>query len=228
MPLPEAAAITNMLLKPLGEAVFEIGKLRFDKTRRTITFPAWVNSSGGPIEYFLVTTYGKVHESVLRTEAEPLHLQLAMLLLDAKGDPDALRKFLPGAASPQAPSVRAPVSDPGTQVLNGDPVQIEVSWTAEGKPVKCPAEQLVFNQATAKALASRKWVYNGSVIIDGLFSAQREGSVISLITDAAALINNVARGHENDNIWTINTNRVPRINTPVEVTIKLKSLPSSR
>jgi hypothetical protein len=223
LPPPEASVLTNMVFRPVGAGVFELGKLRFDKKQRTITFPALVNSSGGPIEYFLVTAYGKTHESVLRTEAEPIHLQLAMLLLDAKGDPDVQRRFSqtqgPGSAPPPP---QASVSEPGPELLKGDPVQIEVSWTAEGKAVKCPAEQLVFNQATTNTLKSGQWVYNGSLVMEGQFCAQRDGSIVSLITDSLALINNVAPGHENDDIWTINTNRVPPMNAPVEVTIRLK------
>ncbi len=36
------------------------------------------------MEYFLVTTYGKVHESILRTETMPYHIHLAMLLSDVR------------------------------------------------------------------------------------------------------------------------------------------------
>src|SRR5437773_10746835 len=72
-------------LKEVGPGLFEIGRVRFSKTEGTVSIPAQVNMPEGAVEYFLVTTTGKTHESVFRTDAEPYHIQLAMLLLNANG-----------------------------------------------------------------------------------------------------------------------------------------------
>jgi hypothetical protein len=65
------------------------------------------------------------------------------------------------------------------------------------------------------------WVYTGSRVIEGLFLAEIDGSVVSLVTDGEALINNEGSGHDNDIIWLANTNSLPPTNTPVTVSIKL-------
>ena len=67
------------------------------------------------------------------------------------------------------------------------------------------------------------WVYNGSRIVEGTFLAQRDGSVVSIIRDPDALINNPRPGRENDEIWQVNTNLVPPLNTPVELLIQLET-----
>jgi hypothetical protein len=48
------------------------------------------------------------------------------------------------------------------------------------------------------------------------------GSLISLVTDPVALVNNTGPGHDNDLIWTPNTNNLPPADVPVEVTIRLE------
>ncbi len=157
-----------------------------------------------------------------------MHLQLALLLLDAKGDPDPLGLASHGPGAPPPSALQGQISSPDVRVLKGDKVQIEVSWSAENRASKCLAEEFVFNQEKRKTLPSGNWVYNGSLVMDGMFVGQRDGSIISLITDPIALINNVAPGHENDDIWTVNTNRMPAMNTPVQVTIKLKPSATSK
>jgi len=66
------------------------------------------------------------------------------------------------------------------------------------------------------------WVYNGSRIVEGTFLAQRDGSLVSIISDQDALINNPRPGRENDEIWQVNTNTVPPVGTAVQITIKLE------
>ena len=218
----ESSALTNMVMRPVGPGVFELGKVKFDKQERTVTFPAVVNMRGGPIEYFLVTTYGKTHESIFRTDAEPYHIHLAMLLLDAQGA---------GTNAP-VPGGGGPIEQPGLPPIKGDQVALEVSWKVDGKPVRHAADSLVFNQAERAVMTRGTWVYNGSAVMDGLFVAQRDGSIVSLIADPYALMNNPRPGRENDEIWTTQTNSLPEVNTPVEITIKLESgqrqVPASR
>jgi hypothetical protein len=53
---------TNNPLKQLGHELFELGKVRFDKRQRSVSFPAFVNMREGNLEYLLVTSSGKIHE----------------------------------------------------------------------------------------------------------------------------------------------------------------------
>jgi hypothetical protein len=211
----------------VGPGIFEIGKVRLDKKQRTVSFPAVLNMNQGPMEYFLVTCYGKTHESVLRTEAQPYHLHVAVLLLGATGadtngfsenpDPTAAGKKPAPAAGSQ------PITNPSKETMPGDKISIEVSWRVDGKVARRSAEELVFNQESQSVLGKGNWVYNGSLVADGIFLAQLGGSIVSLITDPTALVNNTGRGHENDKIWAVNTNGLPPFNTPVQVTFKLET-----
>src|SRR5438093_26408 len=82
---PVPASATDSPLKQIGPGLFEIGQVKFDKNAKTVSFPAAVNQTAGVIEYFLVTAEGKTHESLLRTAVRPHQLQLALLLLGARG-----------------------------------------------------------------------------------------------------------------------------------------------
>jgi hypothetical protein len=72
-------------------------------------------------------------------------------------------------------------------------------------------------------LGKKSWVYNGSLLEGHSFLAQREGSIVSLVTDPEALINNTGPGRDNDTIWTTRTNNLPLADVPLEVVIKLSS-----
>jgi hypothetical protein len=194
---------TNAPLKEIRPGVFALGQVQFDKVKSTVNFPASVNQREGNIEYVIVTTTGKTHESLLRTTVEPYHLQIALLLLGAKG---AGTNALPG--------------DP-SQPLPGDRVEIELSWNADGKVQRFRAEDFVHDRQAGRAASRGQWIYTGSRLREDGFAAQVDGSIVSLITDADALINNPRRGREDDDNWLVRTNGLPPLQSPVEVTIKL-------
>ena len=213
---PVESAVTNMQFKVVGPGVFQLGDIKMDKGKRTVSFPATLNRPQGPMEYFLVTKYGKTHESILRTEVKPYDVHIAMLLLGAGGSGT---NFAPGGLPQNGPSQ---ISNPSKEVLPGDKVTIEVKWTQDGKEVRRAAQDFVYNEQTHSIPEHAGWVYNGSFIAQGRFLAQMEGSIVSLITDPVALVNNISVGHDNDRIWTGNTNALPPADIPLEVVIKLE------
>ena len=177
--------------------------MRFDRELRTIHFPAAVNLLEGNIEYVVVNTAGKTHESLLRTAVQPLHVQLAFLLLGAKGI-----------------GTNQLSADPFVD-LPGEKVQVELSWVSAGKTNRAPAEEFVQNRRSASPASRGAWVYTGSRLREDGFAAQLDGSIISLITDPDALINNPRRGREDDDNWLVRTNGLPPLHASVEVTIRL-------
>jgi hypothetical protein len=186
-------------VRPIGPGRFQVGQVTLDKQTRSVTFPGVVNQTEAIIEYLVVTRDGKLHESLLRTDVSPKEIHVAMLLLDAKG----------GGTS-------AVPEDP-LKPIRGDPVIIEVSWKEKGREKRLRAEELVFNTQTKTNLAKGVWVYNGSLLENGAFMADREGSIVSLITDPFALVNNPRPGRDNDDLCEVNTNTVPALDTRVEV-----------
>ena len=204
-PAPDSTGnnLTNAPLKEIRPGLFELGQVRLDKAQRTVRFPASVNLREGNIEYVVVTATGKTHESLLRTTAEPYHIQLAFLLLGAKG---ASTNTLP--------------EDPA-RPLPGDKAEIEFGWTIEGKTRSFRAEDFVHDRKANGPARRGHWIYTGSRLRDDGFAAQLDGSIVSLITDADALINSPRPGREDDDNWLVRTNDLPPLHTPVEVTIRL-------
>jgi hypothetical protein len=209
-------ALTNAPLRMVEPGIFEIGKVRLDQRHRNITLPAVLDQAQGPMEYFLVTTYGKTHESILKTQAAPYDIHLAMLLLGAEGSGSA---DFPGSPTNGVPG---PVVHPSKETIPGNKVAIGVKWKTPGGDTRHSAEDLIYRDDTQTVMEHGSWVYNGSLIIRGRFLAQADGSIISLVTDPVALINNTGPGHDNDQIWAPNTNNLPPPNVPVEVTITVE------
>ena len=210
---PETTRADRNEVKEIGAGVFKVGDVTIDKRSRTVSFPAAVNLTKGAMEYLLVTTWGKVHESILRTETEPFRIHIGMLLLGAKGA---------GTNEEELIQLAAPyVSNPSSIQIPGDKISVEIRWRTHDKVTTRGAEELVYNSLRKSSLRRGKWVYNGSFMEETTFVAQREGSAISLITDPEALINNSGPGHDNDSVWLANTKRLPPSDVPLEVVIRL-------
>ena len=206
---PATASLTNPPLRQVGPGVFELGKVRLDKARRTVSFPAVLNMNAGLIEYLVVTESGKTHESLVRTDVAPYQIHLAMLLLGAQG-----------AGTNAFPENH-------TNPLPGDPVRIELVWKVKGKEQRLAAEATLRKRATHAEVSPGVWIYTGSRVIEGTFLAQEIGSIVSLIEDPDALINNPRPGRENDELWEIKPRGLPALDSSLQVILKLESRPSS-
>ena len=198
-----ARAETNLPVRALGGGVFQAGLVRFDGKARTLTFPAAVNLRAETIEYVVVHQTGKTHESLFRTDARPQEVHLAMLLLGAR--PTMTNSFGADGKSP-----------PG-----GGTVFLDVSWTNNAARVSHAVEDLVLNRETKESMPRGPWIYNGSNFSEGAFTAQRDGSIISIHIDPDALINNPRPGRENDDWYAPNAAKLPPLGTLVEITIRL-------
>jgi hypothetical protein len=220
-PVTPDASSTNAPIREIAPGIIQIGDVRLDKTKRAITFPAQVNLTEGLIEYLLVSNAGKTHESLLRTDIQPYHLQLAMLLLGAKGAPPAALTNLP----PGGQIVGNKDGRDSTASLPGEAVTITVNWTLKKKTNHVAIEDLVYNLKTKAAMAKGPFTFTGSRLWEGAFIAQQEGSIMATITDPDAMFNNPRAGHDNDEIWQVAPKGVPPLDTPVTVTITLKAQP---
>jgi hypothetical protein len=195
---------TNPAVKQIGPGSFEIGQVRFNQKERSVSFPALVNFREGPVEYLVVNTKGKIHESVFRTDCEPHDIHMAMLLLGAKG----------AGTNAFAEDVR--------KALPGETVSIAVSWEKNGKQSRRFAEEFVRDRKADRVMTKGAWVYNGSRFREDGFGAQQDGSIVSLITDPDALVNNPRPGREDDDNWLANAKTLPPLETAVVVTLRLK------
>ncbi len=158
------------------------------------------------MEYIACTPNGKLHESVLSIDAEPYHIQIALLLLGA----------VPG---------NRPIDFQGAeQTPCGAPLSITVSWQNTGKNrVHFPIEMLLLNINLNKPMRKVDWVLVGSQMINGKFMAQQEGSIISSFHDPFALIDHRSISGSDDTLFHANKGILPSVGTPVELIIRIVS-----
>ncbi len=202
-------------IRETSPEVFQVGGVKLEKSARRVSFLAKLNMTDGPLEYLLVTTMGKTHESVLKTDIAPHHLQVAMLLLGAKGMQVAPLTNAPsGGPITQGNAVRNPP-------LPGEPVHIGVSWTLDGKRQQRRIEELAYNKRAKAPMPKGEFTFTGSRVWQGKFIAQTEGSLIAIVTDPDAVFNNPLPDRDVDDTWVVRKQDVPPLDTPVEVSITL-------
>jgi hypothetical protein len=197
------------LIEKTGRDTFRVGLIACDRKTRTLTIPVKVNARTGPIEYAVVTEKGKVHEALFSTTANPLHIQMAALLL---------------GLSPQ------PGKDGGMDA--GKSVVIEARWSTNGPAKSQPLEKLVAlaevspQNPSESTMADGPWTFTGSLIDGSGFAAAREGSIISLIEDPAAMIANPRASRLDDTLHVPNAALLPADGMPVSLIIRLQEITS--
>lgn len=186
----------------IGDGIFRIGKVTIDRKQRLVSFPASVNQAQGLLEYVLVRTGGKTHESLLRTDAEPYDIQLACLLLNLSG-------------------TDRPIAHQGAnETPTGDPVRLSITLNNE---TIMPEQWLIqTSNDTKQDVPPLNWLFTGSLISEGRFMAQTEGSIIALFHDPFAILDHASKGGESDRVWFVKEGALPPPGTPVTLTISVK------
>jgi len=206
----------DLKIEKTGDGKLRIGAVELDKRNRCIHFPAMVNMTSGTIEYALVASTGKSHEAMFTTDASPRDIHLAMLLLGIQP-----AKFAQGP-------------DKGLLVPATAAVDVTVGWETNGPPRSLPLASLtkVADVSADKPAGAMKdglpWLYNGSRFNEAGFGAVLEGSIISLIADEMALVNNSRIDRENDEIHIPNTELLPAKGAPVTITLSQSPTPSQK
>ncbi|MBM3833575.1 MAG: hypothetical protein FJ403_09955 [Verrucomicrobia bacterium] len=186
-------------LKSIGDGIFKIGEVRFNKQKKQVWFPGTVNLTDVVIEYGIVGPGGKLHEGLLATPAHAQQIHLAMLLLGMTNQTARVESGQP---------------------LTGAPIHIFVAWTSAGKETKVRLEDLICKQKGGAPMERGFWLYNGSRVLQGVFMAHASESIAAIIEDIDALVNNPRQGREDDEIWFPNEKAVPPLNTPVTITFE--------
>ena len=203
----EDALRNDLHIEQIAPGKLRIGLLELDQKSRSIRFPAAVNMRAGVVEYALVTTTGKCHEAVFSTKAAPRDIHLAMLLLGIK------------------PADCRVTADHALTLSPAATVRVTAEWDANGtRQSHSLAELLAFTADahrpdSTNGLPERLWHYNGSCFNSAGFGATLEGSIISLIADDTALINNPGDDRANDTIHAPNTKLLPPVGAPVTIII---------
>ncbi|BBO87567.1 YdjY domain-containing protein [Desulfosarcina ovata] len=190
-------------IRKMGEGRLLIGNIVIDKHIPMITVRGEVNMDKGLVEYLACGYRGKLHESVLKIDAEPFYLNIALLLVGLE------------------PGDRKLESQGEDSIPEGDPVEISVQWVDEAKKRHTRrAEDLIFNQQTGKSMQHTDWVYTGSKIVNGRFMAQIEHSIASTYHDPYALLDHRLPTGSDDRLYFVNEEIVPPKGTKVVMIIK--------
>ncbi len=182
--------------------IYKLGTVLVNARERTLTMPGNVNMRKGLVELLACTQKGKRHESVLVVTADPLYLQLALLLLG----------LVPG----RNPSCPGENDEP-----TGAMADIFVEWQSDDgqKVVRKRAEELILDLRGNKPMQRTPWVFLGSRVYKGTFLAREIGSLVTTYHDSTAILENPLPSCNDDTLYEANPDVVPPVGTPVTVIV---------
>jgi len=176
------------------------GTVQVDPVLRCVVVTGFVNLVEGPIELMACGPGGKVHESLLVLELNPVDLQAALLLIGLRSGP--------------------PMKDLGVGPPLGDRVLIWAEWQQDGQRQVRPLADLAYQWQRKAPLKTDGWVFTGSTFEDGKFKALAEESLITSYWDPWSILNVQAAVGADDEALSVNTNAVPPLHTPIRLLIE--------
>jgi hypothetical protein len=193
----------------ITDNVYRVGAVTIDTAQRTVTCPGVVNMDRGIVEYVAVAPKGKLHESVLRLDVKPLHVQVALLMLEL--EPKNVLQFQGERKTPQ-----------------GDKIALTIRWRdAKGETQELPAESVLMTQPKERPLERGAWVFTGSRVLPQGFEADISRSIVAVFPDPAAIVDNPRPNASLRTFW-VNPRRCPKRGTKVEFIITAIETEGSR
>lgn len=215
-PESEQSIKPSPLVKKISPGVYQIGKITIKQQTREISFPAYTNITDPDsiLEFLLVHKDGeKVHESLLITEADPQHLNIALKLLRYQESKELFR----------VPKENGTPSDKYYEVPEAAQkaarLGIYLTTKHQGKEQTFPASNWVYHRKLKKEMPHEAWVYHGSYIHEQKFKAKLTGNFIAIFTDYGSLANYPGEGREDDTLWFPHP-KTAKQGTQVTITIK--------
>lgn len=212
-PPAQPAAPAKPTVKRLDETHYQIGEVKFDQKTREIRFPATVNLTEGLLEFAIVRPHGKVHESLLITDASATDINLALTLLRYPPSPDLYA--LPSASG--GLSNKFPEVPKATKAAAR--VQVKIEWDDAGRTRTVPFNEWIQHASKGSAMPATLWVYGGSEIHEGIFVAESSGDIMAIFLANSALFNYPGTDNNDDTVWIPFPKRVPEAGTKVTVII---------
>ncbi len=212
---PTGKAPKKSEIKKTGDATYDLGGILLNSLTREIRVPCTVNMAEGTIEYALVTETGKTHESLLKTKVLPYDLQVALLLCRYEPHSGEIIKTLFNPPPELIDMAKKPMAKPGANRL-----KLTVEWKdKDGKVQSSTLGDWIHNDAAKKSLDIPYWIFSGSDLGDGIFSAELDGSFISVHFDLVSMIGSIANLIGNDDNWEVDKDHTPPVDTPVTLVI---------
>lgn len=198
--LASGCATVRVAPVPEEARLIRQGSVQVDPVLRCVVVTGFVNMVEGPIELMACGPGGKVHESVLVLQTDPVDLQSALLLIGLKAGP--------------------PMKELGLGPPQGDRVALWVRWEQDGRTVTRPLEDLAYDLKRGKSLLTKGWVFTGSMFENGKFKALAEESLIASYWDPWAILNVQSNLGGDDEALMVNDQTVPPLHTPITLLIE--------
>ena len=159
-------------IEDLGDGRYRVGNIEIDKTAQKFTVPGTtiMLAEDAPVEFLAVAKGGhKSYEALLELDTTAVEFNLACILIGL----DSLK-----ASHPKHHFDKSPVK--------GDVVDVQVSWTLDGREQTFEIERLIRNTSKPE---DHVWVYTGSYFAsDGTYMAGRSGTLIGVVHDPESII----------------------------------------
>ena len=160
-------------IQDLGNQRYRIGDIEIDKANSVFTVAGTVLRDAPPLEFLVVTKGGyKAYEALLEVNADAFAFNLACILI--------------GLDASDYPPIRDGAID---KRIEGDPVEILVSWVEDGNKVIVNSARLLVTGEPPQPVASDDWLYTGSVMLeDGRYLAALSGTLIGFVHRSESII----------------------------------------
>lgn len=196
-------------VRKISATKYQIGSVILESEKREIYLSGKINMQKGMIELLACAPGGKTHESVLVLDVIPHDLQVSLLLLGLEFHGD-----LEYQGDPRQPK--------------GDSVEIWVKWKNGNKERLVRGEDLVYDLESKNTMKRTLWVFTGSRVVDNVFQADVEKSLITTYHDPFTILDNPLIAGGDDEVYQVNEKLVPPKGTPIEVILKAISKPKSK
>jgi hypothetical protein len=158
---------------PATRPAGKLPHLQVDATKKEVRMECQAVKADYPLEFLAVVTNTNEYEAVVRSDAKPSDLHLALLIIGLKpGQPvhysESTKTWLP-------PS--------------GPPVDIWFEYQKAGKTQKVPAYRWMRDVKTHKEAPPMTWCFTGSKVLDdGSYAANATGCLIGVINNELSVL----------------------------------------
>jgi hypothetical protein len=205
------------LLKETAPGIYDLNGIQITAATRELRIPCSILHQKLPIEYALCHETGeKVHETILQTTVKPIQVQLALILANYQPATKGILENLD--SSEERPYAEKDETSPTTAGANR--LHIRCEWKDGDKTHNVPLSNFIQNIDERKTPPDLDtWIFNGSQIDAGGFTAEQTGSIISTYVDRHAIINSPAKGNHRDDLWISMPSNIPAEETKVTLII---------
>lgn len=198
-------------IERIDDQHIKVGGILVDRLHKRVEIPSKVNLTKGILEYYMVASRGKLHESVLEMLAEPSHLHLALIL--AGFEPTRLGK-------------KDPKTNRKEVLFAGSMLRVYLRWYAPElqREQWLPASEWLFDRSQDAPPSTVTYVFKGSQFFKGKYIADLDRSVIGLIDDGSTVLHptvDIGNPYQGDSLgYEVYTNAIPTKGTAVTVVIQ--------